>query len=219
MRWVHGLSIFVFTGCAQLMHQGDQPSTPAPTPVPTAQDPLNGLPALSTSLGTPTLALPTLGTTDDKQQVRTIAFVALGDTEGTQNTLDVPATPADTFVTQLHDRYRDGKYESLPWVMTPDDPPLPLALDVKGTQITVEGDAKAQLSVAIAQAGKPLGSDVYRVEGESATSSEHVVAIGATVVWRDNNGFAYVRYDVNDGTGRDSDWRVVTFAKAAEPAK
>jgi hypothetical protein len=124
-------------------------------------------------------------------------------------------------ITKLAERYRDEHFQSMPWVMTPNDPPLPLTLTVKGTELYVAGDAKAQLAVAVSADGKQVGNDVYTVEAESQTSPEHVVAVGATVMWYQERGLAYVRFDVDDGSGRDSNWRVIALErqKAAEPQK
>jgi hypothetical protein len=213
---MHWLTPLLLSACVVRPNPG-KPAEPekAAVPTPTVADPLNGLPAISGD--GQLLALPTF-TTGEQGQERSIAFIALGDTEGPGTSLDVPATPPAELINQLSARFRATKFTSLPWTLTPDDPPMPMTITIKGTELYFAGDPKAKLAVAVAADGHPVGQDVYQLEGESETSPERVVAVGATVLWQQDRGFAYVRYDVNDGVGRDSDWRVVVLEMAkAEP--
>ena len=197
----------------------DAPGAQAPA-VPTAANPFAGLPALSGD--GQTIVLPTF-TAADAGQERSITFINVGDTESAGTTLNIPADATDAFFDNLNAVLTDKKYAALPWTLTPDEPPLPMDMVVGDTKLSFRGDARAQVVVDVMAGGRYVGKDVYQLEAESQTSPEHVVAVGATVVWRDDRGFAYVRYDVNRGTARDSGWRVIVLQKppvaAPEAAK
>jgi hypothetical protein len=208
---MHSLTPLLLSACVVPQNPGT-PAQPqqATVPTPTIADPFNGLPAISGD--GQLLALPTF-TTGEQGQERSVSFIALGDLEGPGTSIDVPATPPEQLINQLSAQFRATKFTSLPWTLTPDDPPMPMTITIKGTELYFAGDPKAKLAVAVSADGRAIGQDVYQLEGESETSPERVVAVGATVLWKDDRGFAYVRYDVNDGVGRDSDWRVVVLEK------
>lgn len=198
-------------GCASApelgAHAGARRATPAPTP----EDPFNGLPALSGD--GQLMALPTY-TSGAERQERSITFIAVGDLESPGKTVDLPATPSEPQISALADQYQVNQYASLPWVITPNDPPLPMTITVNHLELYFAGDPRTQLSVVVNDGDKTIGRDVFHVEGVSETSPERVVAVGATVLWKQDHGYAYVRYDVNDGEHRDSEWRVVALTKA-----
>lgn len=181
-----------------------------PLPTPTVDNPLQGLPAL-TADGT-TIALPTYTTTPDGQS-RSVTFINVGDTETKGSTMYMPTAPPSPLITILTKRLRERDYKSLPWALTPDMPPFPMTMNVKGTELYFSGDPRTQIDVAVTVDGQTVGRDSYQVEGESESSSELVGAIGATVLWRENRGMAYVRYDIKDSIGRDSDWRLIVLEK------
>ena len=193
--------------------QGQQDGTTqvGTTPVPTVDKPFDGLPALS---GNRTIiALPTL-TNGEKGQERAVVFGTLGDTEQEGKPFDVPLFSPEAAVAELGQMFRALNYASLPWVMTPDDPPLPMTITVDGNELYFAGDMNAQVTVQVAAGGKIVGGDMFQVPGESQTSPERIIAIGATIVWTAaNRGFAYIRYDIHDRAARDSEWRVVTLTK------
>ncbi len=184
------------------------PASSKSTPSPTIAEPLKGLPALSADGHT--LALPTFDARDAGQG-RSITFIDVGDTVGTGKTIDLALTPSPDQITELATRLGAASFASMPWVTTPDNPPLPMTITVAGTELYFAGDPHAQLELSVQLGGHLVGRDIFHVEGETETSPEHVLAVGALVLWSGDHGFAYVRYDVSDTAGRDSIWRVVTL--------
>jgi hypothetical protein len=197
--------------------QGTAPEATTMTRMPMASEPFAGLPALSGDGRT--IALPTFYAGDSGQE-RFVAFVGLGDTEKASSTVNIPAAATDSFFDNFNAVLTEHKYAALSWTLTPDDPPLPMDILISGTKLSFSGDPHSQLTVDVISDGQRVGRDVYSVAGENENSPEHVVAVGATVIWQEEHGFAYVRYDINRGSARDSDWRVVALqrAKPATPA-
>lgn len=212
MSTISWMGVLLLCSCV-VPKPGEEPGGGAVSdvPTPTIENPHQGLPALSAN-GL-TLALPTYNTFATGQQ-RSVTFIGVGDTEGEGTSMFFSESSPNAIITILTKRLRDSDFKSLPWVVTPDSPPLPMTMTVKDTELYFAGDPRSQLDVSVSSGGGTVGLDSYRVSGETQTSDELVISIGATVLWTSNQaGLAYVRYDTKDSIGRDSEWRVVALEK------